>query len=64
MGETDGMTEREKIMWGLLSEVICALSQDGSYYHLGSMLHNARCELFGVIEKENGNETNQQPADR
>lgn len=46
------MSEREKLMWRLLNEVIDALSREGSYYHLDSARFNTRIDLMDLGFKE------------
>jgi hypothetical protein len=52
MDEAEGMSERERVMWHVLREVIETLSREGHGYHLSAVLYNAQVELRAISEKE------------
>jgi len=56
MDETEGMTEREKIMWKLIHDIAELLisSSESAHdrYELNALLHNARIEMADVKRSE------------
>jgi len=60
MDETEGMTEREKVMWGLLVNVIELLERSTESAHdrymLNSYLHNAKVEMAEIWRSEHASD--------
>lgn len=62
MEELEGMTERERVMWGLIEELCKRVSEVDGCGHVYTMLSNARIELGWIASKEETNASDKQPS--